>query len=118
MLDIGFLELLVVATLTLLILGPERLPSVLRTMGLWAGRIRRAYNKIRMEIEREVGMDEVRQQLHNEQVLAEIKAIEKEAAAGKRSIEEITKPDSPRSKLGQQTPGSSPVSHEVATSGT
>lgn len=118
MLDIGFLELLVVATLTLLILGPERLPSVLRTMGLWVGRIRRAYNNIRTEIDREIGMDEVRQQLHNEQVLAEMKAIEKDVKASKRTIQAASTKDSSHPTTHGRASSSNPISHEVASSGT
>lgn len=69
MFDIGFAELLVIAVLGLLVLGPERLPSAIRTTSLWLGRLRRSFNNVRQEIEREVGADEIRRQLHNEAVL-------------------------------------------------
>lgn len=73
MFDIGFAELLVIAVLGLLILGPERLPGAIRTTSLWIGRLRRSFNDIRSEIEKEVGADEIRRQLHNESVLASLK---------------------------------------------
>lgn len=78
MLDIGWLELLLVFVLLLVVLGPARLPEVARTMGLWLGRLRRMYNNFKLEMEREVGMDDVRRQLHNEQIMSEMKALEQE----------------------------------------
>ena len=63
MLDIGFPELLVVATLALLVLGPERLPEAIRTLGLWYANLRQAANRFRMELEQEVGAHEIRQRI-------------------------------------------------------
>jgi sec-independent protein translocase protein TatB len=76
MFDIGFTELLLVAIVALLVLGPERLPQALRTLGLWIGRMRRSFNAVRDEIEREIGMDDIRRQLHNEAVMEELRRIE------------------------------------------
>jgi sec-independent protein translocase protein TatB len=61
-----------------LVLVPERLPEALRTLGLWVGRMRRSFVAVKSEIEREIGMDEVRRQLHNETVLQDIKRLERE----------------------------------------
>ena len=79
MFDIGGFELLLVAIVGLLIVGPERLPEVLRSIGLWMGRLKRAFHAAKTEIEQEIGMDDIQRQLHNESVLNEIKKIEKEA---------------------------------------
>lgn len=76
MFDIGFPELLLVALVALLVLGPNRLPEAMRTMGLMFGRLRRTYMSARAEIEREIGMDEVRRELHNESIMREFKSIE------------------------------------------
>ncbi|MDP6375817.1 MAG: Sec-independent protein translocase protein TatB [Pseudomonadales bacterium] len=85
MFDIGFPELMLVAVVGLLVIGPDRLPEALRTLGLWFGRMRRSFNSVKTEIEKEIGMDEVRHQLHNEAVMDEMKRIEKEV---KRSVNE------------------------------
>jgi sec-independent protein translocase protein TatB len=69
MFDIGFAELLVVALVALLVLGPERLPGAVRVAGLWIGRLKRSFSAIKAEVEREIGADEIRRQLHNEQIL-------------------------------------------------
>lgn len=78
MFDIGFSELVLVAIVTLLVIGPEKLPETLRTLGLWLGRLRRSFTAVKSEIEREIGMDDVRRQLHNEAIMDEMKRIERE----------------------------------------
>ncbi|MBM7061118.1 Sec-independent protein translocase subunit TatB [Pseudomonas sp. UL073] len=70
MFGIGFGELLLVGLVALLVLGPERLPGAARTAGLWIGRLKRSFNAIKNEVEREIGADEIRRQLHNEQIMA------------------------------------------------
>ena len=81
MFDIGLPEFFIAAIVALLVLGPERLPAALRTLGLWIGRLRRSYYNVKTEIEREIGMDEVRRQLHNEQVMEDVKRVEREVRA-------------------------------------
>lgn len=81
MLDIGFHELMLAAVVALLVLGPERLPGALRSLGLTLGRMRRAYYDVKAEVEREIGMDEVRRQLHNEQIMEDVKRVQQEVKA-------------------------------------
>lgn len=69
MFDIGFSELLLVGLVALVVFGPERLPGAARTAGLWIGRLKRSFSAIKAEVEREMGADEIRRQLHNEQIL-------------------------------------------------
>ena len=64
MFDIGFSEILIVATLTLVIMGPKRLPETVKTITLWLGRIRNFINSAKVDIENEVGIDEIKKQLH------------------------------------------------------
>ncbi|MFM7121154.1 MAG: Sec-independent protein translocase protein TatB [Gammaproteobacteria bacterium] len=81
MFEIGFQELMLVALVALLVLGPERLPGALRTMGLMLGRLRRSFDSVKVEIEREIGMEDIRRQLHNEAVMDELKRIERDLHA-------------------------------------
>jgi len=81
MFDIGFTELLLVGLVALVVLGPERLPGAVRTTGLWVGRLKRSFSNIKAEVEREIGADEIRRQLHNERILD----LEKEMKATRRS---------------------------------
>ncbi|MGB0449707.1 MAG: Sec-independent protein translocase protein TatB [Porticoccaceae bacterium] len=72
MFDIGFSELLLIALVTLLVMGPERLPQAVRSISLWLGRLKQMFATARRDLEQEVGMDDIRQQLHNEQVMREL----------------------------------------------
>jgi sec-independent protein translocase protein TatB len=73
MFDIGFSELLLIALVTLLVMGPERLPQTVRSISLWIGRLKQMLASARRDLEQEVGMDDIRQQLHNEQIMRELK---------------------------------------------
>ena len=70
MFGISFGELLLIGLIALLVLGPERLPGAARTAGLWIGRLKRSFNAIKQEVEREIGADEIRRQLHNEEIMS------------------------------------------------
>ena len=70
MFGISFSELLLVGLIALLVLGPERLPGAARTAGLWIGRLKRSFNTIKQEVEREIGADDIRRQLHSEHILS------------------------------------------------
>ena len=72
MFDIGFLELLIIAVITLLVMGPERLPETVRTISLWFGRMKQMLSSARQELENEVGMDEIRLQLKNEKIMRQL----------------------------------------------
>jgi|GEM_PF-839831 len=79
MFDIGPSELLVIFVVALLVIGPERLPSAVKTASLWVGRFRRSFHKIKADVERELNADEIRRQLHNESILAEVEDAKKQA---------------------------------------
>jgi len=74
MLDIGFAELLVVAAIALFVVGPERLPSTIRSISLWLGRLKRSFEEIKSDVSRE---------LHNEEVMRAL-------AEGKDQIKDVT----------------------------
>ena len=60
MFDIGFSEMMVIAVLALIVIGPERLPKVARTLGHLAGRLQRYVADVKADINREVELDELR----------------------------------------------------------
>ena len=60
MFDIGFWELAIIGVIALLVVGPERMPGMVRTAGRWAGQIQRMARDLRREIEREAETDEFR----------------------------------------------------------
>lgn len=63
MFDIGFAELVIIAVVGLLVIGPERLPGTIRTASLWLNRIRRGFNDIKREVQQELHNDSVMQEL-------------------------------------------------------
>jgi sec-independent protein translocase protein TatB len=60
MFDVGFSELMLIAVVALLVLGPERLPKVARTAGHLLGRLQRYVNDVKADINREMQLDELR----------------------------------------------------------
>ena len=92
MFDIGFSELLLVGVIGLLVLGPERLPGAVRTASLWIGRIRRQFHEIKTEVEREIGADEIRAQLRNEQILDDLRQSREALEASAKEIGELARP--------------------------
>jgi sec-independent protein translocase protein TatB len=60
MFDIGFSELLVIAVVALIVIGPERLPKVARTLGHLFGRMQRYVNDVKADISREMELDELK----------------------------------------------------------
>ncbi|WP_218943578.1 Sec-independent protein translocase protein TatB [Exilibacterium tricleocarpae] len=90
MFDIGFFELMVVAIIGLLVIGPERLPETIRTISLWVGRLRRSLRETRAELEEHLGADEIRRQLHNEEVMRSLEAARTEID---RTLNEDVLPD-------------------------
>lgn len=57
MFDVGFSELVLLAVIGLLVLGPQRLPKIAAEVGRWTGRARRTLADLRYQLEREVALD-------------------------------------------------------------
>jgi sec-independent protein translocase protein TatB len=108
MFDIGFTELLLVGIVALVVLGPDRLPGAVRTAGLWIGRIKRSFSAIKADIEREIGADEIRRQLHNEDILE----LEREMKAMKQHI------TAPLSGQNEPSPAAVPAAEPAADTDT
>ena len=60
MFDIGFSEIVVIAVVALIVIGPERLPKAARTLGHLFGRLQRYVNEVKSDISREMELDELR----------------------------------------------------------
>ncbi|MFO1397985.1 MAG: Sec-independent protein translocase protein TatB [Burkholderiales bacterium] len=60
MFDIGFSEIVVIAVVALIVIGPERLPKTARTLGHLFGRLQRYVNDVKSDINREIELDELR----------------------------------------------------------
>jgi sec-independent protein translocase protein TatB len=60
MLDFSFGELALIGTVALVVLGPERLPKVARTVGDWVGKAQRYVNQVKTDINREMELSELK----------------------------------------------------------
>jgi sec-independent protein translocase protein TatB len=60
MFDIGFSELMVIGVVALIVIGPEKLPRMARTVGHLAGRLQRYVSDVKADINREIELDELR----------------------------------------------------------
>ncbi len=80
MFDVAFSELVVIAVVALIVIGPEKLPKVARTLGLLAGRMQRYVSSIKSDIEREIQFEDLQklqQEIKSgvEQATAEIEQL-------------------------------------------
>lgn len=75
MFDIGFWEIALIGVVGLLVIGPERLPAVARTLGTWVGRTRRFINQVKTDVSAEMKQEEIRKALENDAGLDELKQI-------------------------------------------
>ncbi|MFO8025852.1 Sec-independent protein translocase protein TatB [Thiohalophilus sp.] len=90
MFDIGFLELIIIAVVGLVVIGPERLPGVARNVGKWVGRTRRFVTQVKSDIDREMKQEDLRKALERDAGLDELKQI---MNSDRFTIEEEDKPD-------------------------
>ena len=84
MFDIGFPELLVILFVGLVVVGPDKLPQLLKSLTKGFRTIRSYLNQTRSQLERSVGMDEIRQDLHNEKIMENLKETQKPKKLSKK----------------------------------
>ena len=92
MFDIAFSEIVVIAVVALIVIGPERLPKVARTLGHMFGRLQRYVNEVKADINREMELDELRKLKSEVQSAASefessINKAAQEVDSGVRSVE-------------------------------
>lgn len=66
MFDAGFFELVLIGVIALLVIGPERLPSIAQKAGKWLGRGRRMVNSVRDDIDKELKAEQLKSILDNQ----------------------------------------------------
>ena len=104
MFDIGFSEVLIIAVVALLVLGPERLPKAARFAGLWVRRARAQWYSVKAEFEREIAQEELMRQVR--EPFAEAMA---ETGAQMRALDaELSAPYIATKTLAAAAPGETP----------
>jgi len=90
MFDVGFFELLLISVVALLVIGPERLPKVARTAGLWFGRGRKMLSSVKADIEKELRAEELKRVLGEQAKSTPIHEILDDTRAALDGIKEET----------------------------
>lgn len=90
MFDIGFWELMVIAVVGLLVIGPQRLPAVARTVGLWVGRGKRLINSVKSDLEQEMRAEELKRILKEQQAKNPLHEVIEETRSDFEAIEKDT----------------------------
>ncbi len=93
MFDIGFWELSLIGVVALLVIGPERLPQVARTAGLWFGRMRHFVSSVKADIDRELKAEELRQIVEKQAQSTGLHEIIEEGDALRRELEKTDASD-------------------------
>jgi sec-independent protein translocase protein TatB len=113
MFDIGFSELLVIGVVALIVIGPEKLPRMARTVGVLAGRLQRYVADVKADINREIELEELRKMRDSMQqaasdfqssVQSELNKTESEL---NKSVEDVVKdkPEPAREQPAETKPG-------------
>jgi sec-independent protein translocase protein TatB len=110
MFDVGFSELMVIAVVALIVIGPERLPKVARTMGHLVGRLQRYVNDVKADIHREIELDELKKFRSSfEDAAREVEqTVHAEAAKAESELDSIAQAGDPAATGGLTNSGPIP----------
>ena len=110
MFDIGFSELLVIAVVALLVLGPERLPKAARFAGLWVRKARAQWYSVKSEFEREMAADEFKRSVGNpaQDLRREVESVGKDVGDSLREVEAEARADRDAATAVQDIPPAAP----------
>ena len=75
MFDIGFTEILFIMVITLLVVGPERLPRIARAAGLWVGKLRGFVSSVKADVDKELATEELKKVLQKQASSPELEEL-------------------------------------------
>jgi sec-independent protein translocase protein TatB len=105
MFDIGFWELVFIAIIALLIVGPERMPRIARTAGLWLGKVRGFVASVKQDIDRELAAEELKAVLEKQAAVPELQELVDEVSGEPLKAGEHPAPAGTNTVAGEE-PGS------------
>ena len=103
MFDIGFSEIVLIMVIALIVVGPERLPRLARSTGLWLGKIRGFVSSVKAEIDHELAAEELRKTLSRQAEMPELEEIIEEATTIQPSRKKAGEVSSPQKEIKQAT---------------
>ena len=123
MFDMGFSELVLIFVVLLVVVGPERLPKVARTLGLWIGKARSMVSSVKSEVARELRAEELRQALQNQkssgdfkQLTDQVKSLDNALRDTERDINRAATPTPTTAAKPASDPKPAPVSIDKPSS--
>jgi len=114
MFDIGFWEIIFILVITLLVVGPERLPRIARTAGLWVGKMRGFVASVKADIDHELATDELKKALAKQASVPELEELIDEVTGAPLAAME-SQPEPVRNKLADERndkPAETPVADD------
>ena len=99
MFDIGFWEIIFIMIITLLVVGPERLPKIARTAGLWVGKMRGFVASVKADIDQELAAEELKKVLAKQASVPELEELIDEVTENPLAAAENKPPRSPEHTL-------------------
>ena len=124
MFDLGFSELLVIAVVALVVLGPERLPRAARFTGLWVRKARAQWYSVKSEFEREMAAEDLKRSIGDpardlrsdvEDIRRELDETSASTASALREAEAFTRDDPPPALAPAPKPGPDPAPEQSRT---
>ena len=112
MFDVGFSELIVIAIVALVVIGPERLPKVARTTGHLLGRLQRYVNDVKADISREMQIEELKKLQADVQESA--RSFERSIASEVQTVEQVVEQTTQTVTSGIASPAGDPASAAIA----
>ena len=119
MIDFGFDKLALISAVALIVIGPEKLPRLARTLGHLAGKLQRYVSDVKADINREIELDELRKlkgevQSAAQEIERSVTQVASEVEGGVRSVEtelnataaEATAPATPSTPTAPMAPAS------------
>lgn len=118
MFDVGFSEIIVIAVVALIVIGPERLPKVARTLGHLFGRMQRYVNDVKADISREMQLEELRKLQSSMQDAARSieQSVSREISATESELQKIAEAPAPEAAHSpdESSPDTSPTPPGIA----
>ena len=95
MFDVGFSELILILVVALVVVGPERLPKLARTAGLYLGRMRRMVASVKADVQRELAAEDLKRTLQKQVESVGLHDIVEETRDAATAAEQLFKPNLP-----------------------
>jgi sec-independent protein translocase protein TatB len=115
MFDMGFWEIALIFILLLLVVGPDKLPGLARTIGLWVGKARSMVSSVKREVEQEMRLQDIQRSLSENSATSEIKRLADQVRSINSEVHSVGSDVKTRlEKAATSTPSAKPLAETSA----